>query len=375
MMPRISVVIPTRNRHDELHHTLSHLQESAPSLFSEDPDQYTPDVLVIDNASDTPVTSQLPKDLASMPGLQVIRLDENHAAAGRNIGAQHAQGDWIMMLDDDSVPTSGPFNTILSSLPPDVLALGGEILLPDQSHEQGGLPEVVIGCGCLYRKDAFLSAGGYDPAFEYYVEEYDLCARLIQSGGRVAHTRALSFEHRKVQQNRDFRMILKRIVRNNIWVIDRYCPPELRDRSMSSMLDRYERIARTKKMDEHFAEGVLQANNAPASTSPPLTKAHWDRFVGKQAVKDSLLNRLVNGAIQEVQLVRPGKGAETIEEALREAGVSITDRAGHKVIATLSPGPMIDAHIEDPDRHRGWDFIEQQQGMLDHAPTVSRAGG
>ncbi len=223
-MTQISIVIPTLNRHVELHQTLRHLRENAAKLLSDSLSQYTPDVLVVDNASEKPVTSQLPNELASMPGLRVIRLEENQAAAARNIGAEHARGDWIMMLDDDSAPTSGLFNSVLSSLPPDVYALGGEILLPNQSHEQGGLPEVVIGCGCLYRRTAFLEAGGYDPAFEYYVEEYDLCARLIRQGGRVVHTRSLGFEHRKVQQNRDFRSILRRLVRNNSWVIDRHCP-------------------------------------------------------------------------------------------------------------------------------------------------------
>ncbi len=355
-MAQISIVIPTLNRHIELHQTLSHLQENAAKLLSDRRSLYIPDILVVDNASEESVTSQLPKELASMPGLRVIRLEENQAAAARNIGAEHAQGDWIMMLDDDSVPTSGLFNSVLSSLPPDVYALGGEILLPNQTHEQGGLPEVVIGCGCIYRRTAFLEAGGYDPTFEYYVEEYDLCARLIRQGGRVVHTRSLVFEHRKVQQNRDFRSILRRLVRNNSWVIDRHCPVELRDQTKSSMLNRYEQIAQKNTMSDAYTEGILQANSVCANTSDPLSKKHWDRFIGKQAVKDSLLKQLLKSGIQEVQMVCHGKGSETIDETLCEAGILISELAECKVISTLSPGPMCDAHAEDPRRLCGWNF-------------------
>ncbi len=122
------------------------------------------------------------------------------------------------------------------------------------------------------------------------------------------------------------------------------------------MLNRYEQIAQKNNMCDSYTEGILQANNAATNTSAPLSRKHWDRFIGKQAVKDSLLKQLLKSGIQEVQTVCHGKGTETINEALSEAGISISDQAECKVISTLSPGPMCDAHAEDPSRLCGWNF-------------------
>ncbi|MHC5022859.1 MAG: glycosyltransferase family 2 protein [Planctomycetota bacterium] len=170
----ISFVLPTRDRPRELRATLAAVAALPANVHDE---VGGAEVIVVENASSTPV--QLPSSLENGMPLRLLRRPDNEGAAARNVAAESARGDWLLMLDDDSAPLDAGHVQVAREAPSDVAAIGAEILLPDGSHEAGGLPEVFIGCGALIRREAFLDVGGYDPSFEFYVEEYDLCARLI----------------------------------------------------------------------------------------------------------------------------------------------------------------------------------------------------
>ncbi len=300
-----------------------------------------PEVIVVDNVSRVP--PDIPVRLGNGISVSRVLLDENRGASARNIGAAAATGEWLVMLDDDSVPTSGGVWPCLRAMPEGVAAVGGEILLPDGRHEVGGLPEVFIGCGAAVRRGAFLSAGGYDASFDYYVEESDLCARLVLSGGRIAHSRALRFEHRKSATNRSFARILFRLVRNNAWVIWRYAPTLLRDRCLDSMLERYAGIARREGVYPAWQaareEALASLDEQPSRT---MGEAAWDRLTGVAAFRGAGLAQLTNDGVRAVKIVAPGKGVEQIEAALADSGIELRDDAVVSVIGTLSPGPMLD---------------------------------
>ena len=72
-----------------------------------------------------------PRRLANGLPVQLVRLEQNLGAAGRNAGAQVANGPWLIMLDDDSWPLDTGFIAALDGLPEDVAAVGGHIRLPD----------------------------------------------------------------------------------------------------------------------------------------------------------------------------------------------------------------------------------------------------
>ena len=72
-----------------------------------------------------------------------------------------------------------------------------------------------IGCGVAVRREAFRALGGYDTAFNYYAEEYDLAARMILAGGRVAFEQDFRVTHAKDARGRNMDLILARLVRNN----------------------------------------------------------------------------------------------------------------------------------------------------------------
>ncbi len=350
-MSLISIIIPTRDRSEALSCTLDALGALPVSIFGGD----APEVRIIDNASATPVSESVSPRLTNGIRVHVERLETNRGAAARNLGADAASGEWLLMLDDDSSPVDGDFGAVLRDAPDDVAAIGGEILLPDGTHEAGGLPEVIVGCGCAIRRDLFLEVGGYDPSFEYYVEEYDLCARFLMMGLRVAQTSAIRFEHRKVASGRDFAGILRRLVRNNAWVLQRYAPDDQLHESMAAMLGRYRAIAIREDVTDAF-DGALEAVDATLARQVrrPMNDAAWDRFTGARAVRERVLRPLLECGVDAVQLVRVGKGADVIERELLGAGIAVRSDAEARVIGTLSPGPMLDAMSEDPEAVAAW---------------------
>lgn len=365
----LAFIVPTRDRPAELALTLERLGAIPPHDLPRGCE-----VVIVDNDSPTP-----PDPPARLPnGLPVtlIRLGVNLAAASRNIAARAVGAPWLIMLDDDSSPlipqgTPGPGTAMAHALDhadPRTAAIGGEILLPSGSREAGGLPEVPVGCGCAIRRDAFLAVGGYDPAFGFYAEEYDLAARLIRAGWRIEHARGLRFEHRKSSAGRDFNAIIRRLVRNNAWTIRRHAPAHLAERAERDMIDRYHAIADRENAAAGLAHGLGEIDHDPAlRPGRRMTNPEWDRFTGAAAVRRDLIPELVGRGIARVGLVAPGKGAEVIRAELQAAGIDTAadnsdpqgpaGRAAQaRVIATLSPGPMLDASARFPDALPPWNF-------------------
>ncbi|MEX0876456.1 MAG: glycosyltransferase family A protein, partial [Phycisphaerales bacterium] len=298
---RISFVIPTRDRVQELAYTLSRLGSLDASDLGD------AELIVVDNDSRDP--SDLPDTLSNGIPVTHVPLNENRGTAARNIAVRHARGEWVIMLDDDSHLCPGPTGAYLAGVNQRTAAVGGEILLPDGSHEAGGLPEVFIGCGCAIRRAAFLEAGGYDESFRYYAEEYDLCAKLIARGHRVTHTRALRFEHRKVAAGRDMDNILYRLVRNNGWVIQRYAPEHLRPAAMDEMTARYRLIAGAEGAMEGYGLGLDELERTLHAQPPhALTESHWERFIGGAALREGLIPQLKIAPPGPVAIIGPSNG-------------------------------------------------------------------
>lgn len=344
----ITYVIPTRNRPDVLRETLAGIEALGP---------HPAEIIVVDNASDVPV--RLARSLATGVTIDVVRRTANEGAAARNVAAYHADpaSEWIVMLDDDSHPLNSDFLGVLREQPRDVGAVSADIFLGASpraitGREQGGLPEVFIGCGVALRRELFVRLGGYDRAFNYYAEEYDLAARLMLAGFRVAFEPSFRVLHRKVTAGRDMNTILGRLVRNNGWVMQRYAPEGERRGQIRHVRSRYRAIARKENATRGFAAGLVELRQSiGAQRRTPMSTDLWRRFTGLAAARAGLAWNLSLRGIRTAALVEEGKNAGEIRQALRELGIAEVGRANAEalVIGTLSPGPMLDA----ADRHAG----------------------
>lgn len=332
-MTLASLIIPTRNRRTELAASLNHLSTLALESC---------EIVIADNASEPPIHA--PAAANGVP-VRTVRLTHNAGAAARNAAAEQANGDWLVMLDDDSVPTDCAFLESLSRQPKDTAAVMADIRIADGTREMGGLPEVFVGCGAAVRRDAFLAAGGYDAAFGYYAEEYDLCAKLLLAGDRVGFEPAFGVLHRRTDTNRDFARTLRLLTRNNAWVAQRYAPDDEREEAIRRDLHRYRAIAEDRGVPEAWREGKAQALAALADQPrTPMPVETWDRFTGLAAARRSAQAAAQHG-VRRACLHAPGKNRWAVEQALHEAGIETTppEHAQAAAIGTLSPGPALDA--------------------------------
>jgi GT2 family glycosyltransferase len=338
----IAMVIPTRDRPDRLRQTLARIgqlpaHEMGPGAR----------VIIIDNASEAPV--EIPPRLDNGLPVQLHRLDENLGAAARNVGAELAEGaEWLVMLDDDSSPRDAGFVRRLRAASGDVAAIAADITLPDGRREVGGLPEVFVGCGAAVRRQAFLDAGGYDGSFGYYVEEYDLCARLLLAGWRIAHEPWFRVRHERERRGRDMDRILRALVRNNGWVIQRYAPEAVRRAELRHMRARYREIAAKEVALAGFTRGLLELRaTIHAQPRRTMTEDLWARFTGLAAARAAIAEAVAGAprAVRTAAIVDEGKQAHIIRRVLAELGIEEVAPVAAPdalIIGTLSPGPMLD---------------------------------
>jgi hypothetical protein len=367
----ICYALPTRDRPEELRRTLD-----AIAALGDHRAVGGARVIVADNDSRRPV--DVPESLASGVPVHVLRRDRNESAAARNacVAATGPEVEWIVMLDDDSHPLDAGHLLALREAPRDVAAVQAEIFLPDGSHERGGLPEVFIGCGVAIRREAYLALGGYDARFDYYAEEYDLAARMIAGGWRVTMDRRFRVEHRKVASNRRFGRVVRRLVRNNAWVQQRYAPESQRAAELRETLSRYARIALKERALLGYARGLLDlAMTLRRQPRSPLPEPLYDRFTGLAAARAALHAAHAARPLGRVALVAEGKNAWAVRAALAELGLSASahpDEADTLVIGTLSPGPMLDALAELQHANPGRRVVTPWELPPAGAPAKSR---
>jgi GT2 family glycosyltransferase len=353
----ISYIIPTRNRPERLALTLAALG----SLHGHQPG--SAEVVIVDNASQFPPTP--PERLRNGLPVRVVCRSSNEGAASRNVGVEVAdcRSEWVVMLDDDSYPVDTGFIRRLALAPDDVAAVSADIYLPGLARrESGGLPEVFIGCGVAIRRRVFLALGGYDSAFNYYAEEYDLAARMLLAGYRIAFDPWFRVEHHKVATNRDVDTIMARLVRNNGWVMQRYAPAELRRQQVREQRRRYRGIAQKEEALRGFGEGLSELRRTIREQHrTPMSPAMFDRFTGLAYARESLQAACNVRRFDAAAVVDEGKNGWVVRRALADLGVRIVNPSPYLpgsanasaeaitgadvlVIGTMSPGPMLDAY-------------------------------
>ena len=169
------------------------------------------ELILVDNGSDDGAADGCAALAAGHPALRYLALPENRGfGGGMNTGVDAARGDWVLLVNSDTLFPPGALNALLNALvglPPEVALVGpvsnaagnGQCLpLPGASLAQA----VQVGQAAmqhptrlltpLYRTDFFCAAirravwhvlGGLDAAFGMgYYEDFDFSLRLRASG-------------------------------------------------------------------------------------------------------------------------------------------------------------------------------------------------
>jgi GT2 family glycosyltransferase len=224
MGERTTVVVITRNRSDELVRTLGRLHAL----------EGPPPVVVVDNASDDGTATAV---RAKHPWAQVVELDRNAGAAGRNVGVALADTPYVAFADDDSWWAAGALRRAEQHLEahPRLGLLAARVRLGEDGVDDptstvmaaSPLPRApdlpgpsvlgFIACGAVVRRDAFVEVGGFDERYGVGGEEELLAIDLAAAGWDLAYVADVVAVHAP-SPLRDPPARRRRIVRNQWWV-------------------------------------------------------------------------------------------------------------------------------------------------------------
>ena len=221
--PLVSVLIVARNRPAELADTLQLLQRQMYPRI---------EVIVIDD------NSEVSLDRCTENISLNIRWIKNSSRLGyiasRSNGFAAAQGEYILLLDDDSCLTEAndlecAINRVNSDKAIAVLAFAVHNGLHlNASCKDRDMTERYVntytGCGALISKKALEQTGPYRDFFQYYAEEVEHSARLINQGWLILYFPSVLVHHRKSSLDRSEGRIWAYSARNEIWTTLIICP-------------------------------------------------------------------------------------------------------------------------------------------------------
>lgn len=195
MAPRVTVVVPTRNRLAQLQRALACVERQSYRDFK---------VIVVDDGSTDGTRAWLERPAATLRALSTA--SSGGASAARNLAIQHSRGELIAFLDDDDVwqPSyleaqvhnlDANTNAVLSYAEYVEIHATGEVSLPDTRAIMGYhsllirmLAEAFIHTmsAVVCRRAAFDRHGLFSETW-HIIHDWEWYARLLVSGEQFVH--------------------------------------------------------------------------------------------------------------------------------------------------------------------------------------------
>ncbi len=220
-MTTVSIILVNYNGSQVVIDCLDSLQNTLQTIAHE--------VIVVDNAS-TDGSADLIERL--FPAVHLVRQSQNRGfGAGNNRGASLANGEFLLLLNTDTLLTFDilPYLVDLMRQDPTIGIIGPRLLNPDGGLQRSTAPEIsiwgecqalkqqfddrnhrpqiiqqfakmqevdiVIGAALLIRKCLFEALAGFDERFFMYFEESDLCRRAQTKGWKVVYAPSVALIH------------------------------------------------------------------------------------------------------------------------------------------------------------------------------------
>jgi Glycosyl transferase family group 2 len=209
------------------------------------------------------------------------------------------------------------------------------VVLPDGSHECSAFPDVFIGCGTGFRREALADSGGLPDDFFMQAEEYDLSLRLLGAGWRVERFTDLRVHHLKTSSARQPARTTRLDVRNNLLVIARRFPRQWVWHYAIDWMRRYQWIAQTKGWRHRLAfwrgllSGLIKSVNFTRRQS--VSAAAFEQFAMIQNIRSRLADAIAQRNIRSILLIDIGKNIFPFWLAARELGLEIVAVADSKL--------------------------------------------
>jgi hypothetical protein len=198
-MKSVSIIINTYNRAKSLLKTLSSLKLLNYKKF---------EVIVV-NGPSTDDTATILKNFQD--DIKIEQCKERNLSVSRNIGICLAAGDIVAFIDDDGIPEPEWLDDITEAYDSEEIGGVGGLVYDhtgynlqykysvcdrfgnisfDQKENptsyynlpHGNKILYLQGTNCSFRRDALIEIGGFDEQYDYYLDETDVCLRLIDNG-------------------------------------------------------------------------------------------------------------------------------------------------------------------------------------------------
>jgi glycogen synthase len=194
----ITIIVNTLNRANLLKDTLASFQHL----------DYPSVEVVVVNGPSTDESEDLLREWEGK--IKVGKCPEANLSMSRNIGIAMASGEFVAFIDDDAIPEPEWLNQAIMGFDTnDVAATGGKVFdhtgysfqyeyananrlghgkwQLTRSHPHYCFPgsyefPYLQGTNTIFRRSALLKVGGFDEEFAYYLDETDVCLRLIDEG-------------------------------------------------------------------------------------------------------------------------------------------------------------------------------------------------
>lgn len=190
--PEWSVVVPTRDRRQELSACLSAL---APGAQTMDASRY--EVIVTDDGAFDATAAWL---RSAFPWVRHVRGPRRGPAANRNAGAREARGAWLVFADDDIVPSREWLATFAAASSGEVLegrtTCAAGIRSPREHAPENNDGGLLWSCNFAVRRSVFVSIAGFDEGFAFpHMEDADLRERLRAAGHAITWVPTAVVDH------------------------------------------------------------------------------------------------------------------------------------------------------------------------------------
>lgn len=184
-IPRASVVIPVRDRTEEIEGCLQR-------VLGQSLDEGDFEILVCDDGSSPETARRIEAICCRDTRIRYLRQDAKGPAAARNMGVANARAEIVVFTDSDTLPEEGWLRALLVPFAdPSVVAVEGPVRTPrparsaleEAPRNEGG---VHLTANMAYRRKTLIQVGGLDEQFPLAAfEDVDLalCASRL---GKIA---------------------------------------------------------------------------------------------------------------------------------------------------------------------------------------------
>ncbi len=204
LLPSFSIIVNTNGRAESLERTIESFKALDYPNFEV--------CVVVGPTRDT--SQELAQRYADAGLIKYRDCGELNLSKSRNIGIAMAAGDVIAFIDDDGIPEPEWLSDLAQPYTSaDVVGVGGctydhtghsfqarfmlcdrlgnaELMEVDPNSADYCYPFAtryagLLGTNSSFRRSAVVAIGGFNEEYEYYLDETDLCVRLIDNGGVI----------------------------------------------------------------------------------------------------------------------------------------------------------------------------------------------